>query len=51
MERRFGKPVIDDAAVSRLVASGHLEREGDRIRTSPAGRLLLDRVLAEIAAA
>ena len=50
MERRFGKPVIDDTAVSRLVASGHLERDGSRIRTTPAGRLLLDRVLAEIAA-
>jgi oxygen-independent coproporphyrinogen-3 oxidase len=51
MEQRFGKRVIDDGAVSRLVASGHLQRDGDRIRTTPAGRLLLDRVLAEIAAA
>ena len=51
MEQRFGKRVIDDAAVSRLVASGHLQRDGNRVRTTPAGRLLLDRVLAEIAAA
>jgi putative oxygen-independent coproporphyrinogen III oxidase len=51
MEQRFGKAVVDDAAVSRLISSGHLERDGDRIRTTPAGRLLLDRVLAEIAAA
>jgi putative oxygen-independent coproporphyrinogen III oxidase len=51
MAARFGKPVIDEAAVSRLVASGHLECDGNRIRTTPAGRLLLDRVLAEIAVA
>jgi coproporphyrinogen III oxidase-like Fe-S oxidoreductase len=50
MEQRFGKPVIDDVAVSRLIVSGHLEREGGRLRTTPSGRLLLDRVLAEIAA-
>ncbi len=47
---RFGKPVVDEAAVDRLVASGHLERTESRLRTTPAGRLLLDRVLAEIAA-
>ena len=50
MEQRFGKPVIDDVAVSRLIVSGHLEREGSRLRTTASGRLLLDRVLAEIAA-
>ena len=47
---RFGKPVVVEAAVDRLVASGHLERTESRLRTTPAGRLLLDRVLAEIAA-
>jgi putative oxygen-independent coproporphyrinogen III oxidase len=50
LANRFGKPVVADAAVDRLVASGHLERSENRLRTTPAGRLLLDRVLAEIAA-
>jgi coproporphyrinogen III oxidase-like Fe-S oxidoreductase len=36
--------------VERLVTSGHLERDGGRLRATPEGRLLLDRVLAEIAA-
>ena len=47
---RFGRPVVDDPAVERLFASGHLEREGGRLRATASGRLLLDRVLAEIAA-
>jgi putative oxygen-independent coproporphyrinogen III oxidase len=51
LSARFGKAVVDDASVARLVASGHLERDGDRVRTTSSGRLLLDRVLAEIAAA
>ena len=50
LEQRFERPLIDNAAVDRLVATGHLERDGRRLRTTPAGRLLLDRVLAEIAA-
>ena len=50
LEQRFGKALIDSQAVERLVATGHLEREGARLRTTPAGRLLLDRLLAEIAA-
>ena len=50
LEQRFGGPLIDSEAVDRLVATGHLERKGSRLRTTPAGRLLLDRVLAEIAA-
>ena len=50
LQQRFGKPLVDSEAVDRLVATGHLEREGRRLRTTPAGRLLLDRVLAEIAA-
>ena len=38
-------------AVDRLVGHGLLERDGDdRLRTTPAGRLLLDSILAEIAA-
>ena len=50
LEQRFGGPLIDSEAVDRLVATGHLERKGSRLRTTPAGRLLLDRILAEIAA-
>ena len=50
LSERFGRPVVDEASVERLVSSGHLERRGDRLQATPAGRLLLDRVLAEIAA-
>ena len=50
LEQRFGTKFLDSEAVDRLVATGHLERDGLRLRTTPAGRLLLDRVLAEIAA-
>ena len=50
LEQRFGTKLVDSEAVDRLVATGHLERDGRRLRTTPAGRLLLDRVLAEIAA-
>ena len=50
LEQRFGGPLIDSEAVDRLFATGHIERKGSRLRTTPAGRLLLDRVLAEIAA-
>ena len=51
LSARFGKAVVDDVSVARLIARGHLKRDGDRIRTTSSGRLLLDRVLAEIAAA
>jgi oxygen-independent coproporphyrinogen-3 oxidase len=50
LEQRFGLPVVDWDAVDRLAASGHLERSEMRVRTTAAGRLLLDRILAEIAA-
>ena len=50
LEQRFDRRLVDDNAVDRLIATGHLERDGPRLRTTPAGRLLLDRVLAEIAA-
>ncbi len=42
--------LVDDAAVDRLVGHGLLVRDGQRLRTSEAGRLLLDSILAEIAA-
>ena len=50
IERRFGVPVADRQRIERLVESGHLASSGDRIAPTPAGRLLLDRILAEIAA-
>ena len=42
--------LVDDTAADRLVGHGLLEREGALLRTTPAGRLLLDSILAEIAA-
>ena len=49
LAKRFGRRIVDKGSVDRLVRSGHLELDGSRLRTSPTGRLLLDRVLAEIA--
>ena len=47
---RFGlESIVDWVAVDRLAESGHLTREGSRIAATPAGRLVLDRVLAEVA--
>src|SRR5688500_8430115 len=47
---RFGlDSIVDWTAVDRLAASGHLTRENSRIAATPAGRLVLDRVLAEVA--
>ena len=50
LAERFGTELVDERAVARLVASGHLERSEKRLRATPAGRLLLERLLAEIAA-
>ncbi len=50
IERRFGVPVIDLRQADRLVESGHLTRSGDRIAATASGRLVLDRLLAELAA-
>ena len=48
---RFGlATIVDWARVDRLVASGHLTRDGSRIALTSAGRLLLDAILGEIAA-
>jgi len=41
---------IDERAVDRLAGHGLLEWHGDRLRTTPSGRLLLDSILAEISA-
>ena len=48
---RFGVPAVNDDAVAHLVATGHLEKHGGRLRVTREGRLLLDSVLGEIAAA
>jgi oxygen-independent coproporphyrinogen-3 oxidase len=49
---RFGfSSIVDPAKVDRLVASGHLTRDGGRIALTPGGRLLLDHILGEIALA
>jgi len=49
-DRFDGHPIVDGNSVDRMVGHGLLERDGARLRTSPAGRLLLDSILAEIAA-
>ena len=49
---RFGLPaVVDFARVDSLVRSGHMTRRGSRIAVTASGRLLLDHLLGEIAAA
>lgn len=42
--------IVDGERVSPLSKLGLLEQEGARLKTTPAGRLLLDSILAEIAA-
>jgi putative oxygen-independent coproporphyrinogen III oxidase len=43
--------IVDWSRVAALVHSGHLEQSGTRIALTGAGRLLLDHILGEIAAA
>jgi oxygen-independent coproporphyrinogen-3 oxidase len=51
LAERFGRPaIVDWRAVDRLVSSGHLRRDGARVAATAAGRLVLDRILGEIAA-
>ena len=51
LARRLGvERLVDDRAVTNLCAHGLLERQRARLRTTVAGRLLLDSILAEIAA-
>ena len=50
LETRFDRPLVKQAAVDRLVGHGLLVRDGTRLTTSESGRLLLDSILAEIAA-
>ena len=48
--RRFGlASIVDWSRVDQLVASGHLVRDGTRVRLTASGRLLLDYILGEIA--
>jgi oxygen-independent coproporphyrinogen-3 oxidase len=49
IEKRFGVSLVDPRSLPRLIDSGHLEWNGARLRTTPAGRLLLDHILGEIA--
>jgi len=52
LARRFGVgSVLDWPRVDRLVSSGHLERQAEHVRATEAGRLVLDRILAEVALA
>lgn len=47
---RFGlHSIVDWPRVERLAQSGHLTRNGSRIALTPAGRLVLDHILGEIA--
>ena len=49
---RFGlATLVDWRRVDQLVESGHLTHAGGRIAATPAGRLVLDRLLSEISAA
>jgi putative oxygen-independent coproporphyrinogen III oxidase len=49
-ERLGVERLVDSSAVDRLSGHGLLARDGATLRTTPAGRLLLDSILAEIAA-
>jgi oxygen-independent coproporphyrinogen-3 oxidase len=50
IRRRFDlKQLLDERAVNRLTASGHLTWVGNRLKTTPSGRLLLDHILGQIA--
>jgi oxygen-independent coproporphyrinogen-3 oxidase len=51
LETRFGMRVVNRERVRAAIGSAHLERSGDRIRLTQSGRLLLDHILGEIAAA
>jgi len=49
--RRFGlTAIVDWPRVDRLVGSGHLSRDGERIAVTASGRLVLEAILGEIAA-
>jgi oxygen-independent coproporphyrinogen-3 oxidase len=41
--------IVDWRRVDRLVASGHLGRDGTRLQLTASGRLVLDYILGQIA--
>ena len=47
---RLGTELVDENAVTRLAGLGLVERRGARLAVTSQGRLLLDSILAEIAA-
>ncbi len=52
IERRFGlTQLLDPSRVDHLVRSGYLSRNGARIAVTAKGRLVLDHILGDIAAA
>lgn len=51
LEKRFGVKIADPNAIQRLIATGHLAQSGPRVAATPAGRLVLDSLLGQIAAA
>ena len=50
LQQRFDVPIVDWSAVERYSNAGLLEQDGNRIRTTSKGRLVLDSLLAAIAA-
>ncbi len=51
LSKRLGVDrLVDDDAVARLARLGLVENQGSRLAVTPSGRLLLDSILAEIAA-
>jgi oxygen-independent coproporphyrinogen-3 oxidase len=50
LSERDAEQLVDGAAVARLQDQGLILREGQRLRVTPAGMLLLDAILAEIVA-
>jgi oxygen-independent coproporphyrinogen-3 oxidase len=50
VEQRFAVPVVNWSAVEHHSNTGLLEFDGGRIRATPQGRLVLDSLLAAIAA-
>jgi len=43
-----GEAPVDDRAIARLAAQGLVARDGDRLRVTEAGALLLDAILVEV---
>ena len=53
MDTRFGRRAVwlNEAAMARYIESDMLEIEGGNLRATPAGRLLLDGILADLSPA